>query len=204
MQASATQTTRNALLITLSLMGFGLCIEKYPPIAFVLLAIAGALFFYHRNSFDLAGQFRVVHKKSFVTQVLIGIVIGLIIATAYRLFIGQAALPSTLTSFALLAILIGLTEEFIFRGLLYDILARHPIAFTVLFTAIAHTFYKGAIFLPFESVNIPFLVSWTFALGLILGYLRYRFDSLYPCLFFHSIFDLLTYGDKSSIPWWIW
>ena len=103
-----------------------------------------------------------------------------------------------------MALLIGLTEELIFRGYFYG---RFQIwlgpVWAIMISASLHTGYKVALFATSPSVNLVFLGSLTLIAGLLLGWTRKSSGSLWPCVMFHVAFDFWVYGDKAT-PWWVW
>lgn len=129
---------------------------------------------------------------------------GLALALLQRWDQGAMLYPQGLRSFAVVAMLIGLTEELVFRGFVFGRLqdAWSPVA-AVGFSTLAHTLYKVAIFLPFAAIDPRVLGGLTFAVGLILGGSRLATRSIWPCVVFHVLFDLWVYGD-GPVPWWVW
>lgn len=104
-----------------------------------------------------------------------------------------------------MAVLVGVTEELLFRGYFFGRLSRWQSATAaIVVSALLHTSYKVAIFIPNNQVgDLFFLGSVTFCAGLILGYWRKASASIWPCIVFHALFDLWVYGDRST-PWWVW
>ncbi len=137
----------------------------------------------------------------------IAVVFGVLIAVVYRNHQHITVLPGSLTYFAILAMLIGSTEEIIFRGFIQGHTRNFGAVFSVIFATAAHTAYKCSFFIAHQSVyqtDILFLMKWTIFGGIIFGILKEYSDNIVPPLAGHAVFDLLVYGDSQVIPWWIW
>lgn len=113
-------------------------------------------------------------------------------------------------AFLILAVAIGVAEELVYRGWLHGRLADHtgPLV-AIVFSALAHTAYKTALFaLPPSAVeyglNLPGIAAGTFAGGLILGGLRVASRSVAPAVLAHAAFDAVGYASYQSAPWWLW
>jgi membrane protease YdiL (CAAX protease family) len=136
-----------------------------------------------------------------------GLLAGVIMAFFYRSNQGLEIIPVRLASFAFTAAAIGCVEEMLFRGFLQTQLRKLSIFWSVILATASHTAYKVLLFAslaPSHEVNLGFLLFWTFACGLVFGYLKERAASTYSPLAGHAAFDVLVYGDRSSVPWWIW
>ncbi len=137
----------------------------------------------------------------------IAVVFGVLIASVYRNHQHNTILPGRLTYFAIPAMLIGSTEEFIFRGFIQGHTRNFGAVFSVIFATLSHTAYKCLFFLAHQSVyeiDIIFLMKWTIFGGIIFGILKEYSNNIVPPLAGHAVFDLLVYGDSQVIPWWIW
>jgi membrane protease YdiL (CAAX protease family) len=142
-----------------------------------------------------------------IIYLFIAIVFGVLIAVVYRNHQHNNILPGRLTYFAILSVIIGSTEEMIFRGFIQGYTRQIGIVFSVIFATIAHTAYKCLFFLAHQSVyqtDIIFLMKWTIFGGIIFGILKEYSGNILPPLAGHAVFDLLVYGDSMGIPWWIW
>jgi len=137
----------------------------------------------------------------------VGIGLGLLFGGAHRFSLGLSPFPGGLRTFAAVAGLVGATEELIFRGWLQGRLARFGWVTAIAAAAAAHAAYKTALFVwpavP-TGVDLASLRTWTLAGGLVLGLLRQYTRSIYPALLAHAAFDLVTYGDLTQAPWWVW
>jgi membrane protease YdiL (CAAX protease family) len=123
-------------------------------------------------------------------------------AIFYRQYLGQPWAPGSLRPFVLAALLIGLTEELIFRGYIFGAFSRAP-ALAIGLSAAAHTLYKTALFWSDPGFSLWQLSLLTLLFGLLLGLMRWDSRSLWPCILFHAVFDVWVYGDGAA-PWWVW
>ena len=136
-----------------------------------------------------------------------GIIIGVVPAFCGRYYYDLPDFPASLTIIALVSPLIGITEELIFRGFIQGRLRVIGTVGAVCIAAAAHTLYK---FLVLSSVadivevNFLTLVGLTFGFGLVVGFIRAASRSVIPALVAHASFDILMYGDFTSMPVWVW
>jgi membrane protease YdiL (CAAX protease family) len=136
-----------------------------------------------------------------------GLLTGVLFATIYRQYLGLPMIPSKLTFFAFTAAAIGFTEELLFRGFLQTRLRKINVFWSVVLATSSHTAYKVLLFAalsPVFEVNLLFLFFWTFVCGLVFGILKERSGSTLTPAAGHVAFDILVYGDRLLIPWWIW
>ena len=136
-------------------------------------------------------------------SIFLGIALALLLAIFYRKHLGENTVLNLLNIFSITAVLIGLTEELIFRGYFYWATSSMGSIAAIFLSSLFHTFYKSALFINFASINILSIIGYTFLIGLILGFMRHKINSLWPCIAFHVCFDLLVYGDDLA-PWWVW
>lgn len=113
--------------------------------------------------------------------------------------------PWPLNPFLMMAVMVGITEEILFRGYFFGQLhSGQGAATAITISALFHAAYKVAIFIPSARLDdLLFLGSLTFSVGVLLGYWRKASGSIWPCVVFHALFDLWVYGDRST-PWWVW
>ena len=136
-----------------------------------------------------------------------GCFIGLLFALAYRWTYGLPLVPGSFTYFVMPAALIGTGEELVFRGYLQGRIRSGGWLLAPAFAASSHTLYKCALFVfPPEGVtiNLPLLAALTFIAGLVLGLLRRASGNVLPAVAAHALFDVLVYGDRVAVPWWVW
>ena len=138
---------------------------------------------------------------------LIGLGLGILMALRCRSISNMALLPRTLTVIAVVAPIIGITEELLFRGFLQGKLSGINIYTAVILPTFGHTLYKYLILrsLP-VAIGIDFLslVVFTFIAGLMCGVLRVLSKSIIPACVTHATFDILVYGGLSTWPVWVW
>jgi membrane protease YdiL (CAAX protease family) len=143
-------------------------------------------------------------NKKMIGWVLICIVGGTVAAVFYRISLSDTPLPSEFRFFALVSVLIGACEEFVFRGFLFAKLDRFNPFLRMFLCSLSHVFYKAALFAGFGGIPLGRLFVYTFVIGFFLAYIRTTSKSIFPCLAFHCLFDLLVYGENASSPWWVW
>lgn len=164
----------------------------------------------YRHTLTASRPMDMVHSLNppfFKTSLLAGILLGAGSAVYYRINNGAPPLPASLTLFAPVALLIGLAEEFVFRGAAFYLLKKWPVYITIPLTALLHASYKTVLFLQpnlLHPVDTSFLFSATFLAGLIIGLIRHTGGSVYPPMTAHGIWDVIVYGDSPAAPWWVW
>ncbi len=91
--------------------------------------------------------------------------------------------PGLIVSVGLAALVIApISEEFIFRTVLFEALRPIGIKYATFFVALCFALAHGSV------THLPAL----FFLGLVLQWLRLRTGSLWPCIFCHILFNALT------------
>jgi membrane protease YdiL (CAAX protease family) len=134
-----------------------------------------------------------------------GVFIGIGLSMVLRWNQTHTLYPWPLRPFLTMAVMIGITEELLFRGYFLGRLLswQHP-AIGITISALLHAAYKVAIFVsPSPADDLLVLGTVTFSAGLLLGYWRKASGSIWPCIVFHALFDLWVYGDRAT-PWWVW
>lgn len=111
--------------------------------------------------------------------------------------------------FVLLAALIGVTEELVYRGWMLGRLTALGWPLAIVVSALAHAAYKTALFVwPPGTVSLTYdlgsILLWTLVGGLALGTLRAVSRSLLPALVAHAAFDIVVYSAFVAPPWWVW
>lgn len=136
-----------------------------------------------------------------------GVILGIILSVLYRRHLGIEFFPRSIHFFALIAALIGSTEELIFRGFIQEHVRKINGPFSVVFGALSHTGYKVFLFLsPAVIVNVDtgFLALFTFLAGVVFGTVKYLTGSLIPAVTAHALFDIIVYAEFVYAPWWVW
>lgn len=135
------------------------------------------------------------------------IIISVFLALWYRYSEHMPIIPASAEWFVVLSILIGATEEIIFRGVVQGEASRWHEQGAIYLSALAFAGYKSLLFvLPSaeNQTNILNIFILTFLAGILLGYARKNSGSILPCLIAHGIFDLLVYMETANPPWWVW
>lgn len=199
---------------------------------FVITGICVFAFFIHKDSFwkivsfaalvltgliiswsvkDLLSLLRVLGiipvNRKVLPYILAGLLFGSALGLLYNVIREDVLLPSTLTAFALLAPLIGITEELVYRGFVQGNTASMGALFSIVFASLGHTLYKYILLSthPLElNANFTIFVLLTFSVGIVLGILRHYSRSILPPAVAHGIFDILVYGGAAAAPVWIW
>ena len=150
-------------------------------------------------------RFKIPEKP--ITSLFAGLAAGAALAVYYRYYLGNTLLPGSLTRFALLAALIGGSEEFIFRGIVQGYFSKISLSFAVVFAAFAHSAYKTFLFTTQPEASgsgLFWLFAITFGVGLLAGRLKEFSKSIVPPILGHVVFDILVYGQSRTAPWWVW
>lgn len=88
--------------------------------------------------------------------------------------------------FVNLVLLVPMTEEWLFRGLLYEGLSRHfSKGLTILFQALVFAFLH-----PIGFYTVLYVV-----IGLVLGWFRAKFDSLWPGIWAHQFQNTMAFSS---------
>jgi len=146
-------------------------------------------------------------NKRILLFCIAGIFIGMIPAFCGRYSYDLPDFPASLTIIALVSPLIGITEELFFRGYIQGRLRIIGVVGSVSVASAAHAVYKLLVLWSVNDlveVNFLALVGLTFGFGLIAGLLRAGSRSVFPALVAHASFDILMYGDFTSMPVWVW
>ena len=146
-------------------------------------------------------------NKRILLFCLTGVIIGILPAFYGRYYYDLPDFPESLTIIALVSPLIGITEELVFRGYVQGRLRILGVIGSVSIAAAAHTIYKFFVLWSVNElveVNFLSLIGLTFVFGIIYGLLRAGSRSVLPALVAHAFFDLLMYGDFTSMPVWVW
>jgi membrane protease YdiL (CAAX protease family) len=138
---------------------------------------------------------------------LLGSGIGVFLALLCRIITGVSGLPTSLSTIAVTAPIIGITEELLFRGFLQGKLSGINTYAAILIPTLGHTLYKYLVLrsLPIDmGIDFLSLVLFTFAGGICCGVLRAFSKNIIPACAMHGVFDLLVYGGLATWPIWVW
>jgi membrane protease YdiL (CAAX protease family) len=207
--------TRHVVGPTLVLTGiciFALFIHGRPVqkmIAFAALCAAAAAISFSIS--DVQSLLKYLGLSEFSKKIgvysLVGLSLGIIFALWYRSITHVTFLPQTLTVIAVIAPIIGITEELLFRGFLQGKLSSSNIYAAIILSTMGHSLYKYLVLrsLPIDiGIDFLSLVVFTFIGGLVCGVLRALSKSIIPACVTHGIFDILVYGGLSTWPIWVW
>ena len=201
-----------ASLVTSGICLFALFIHKDNYLQ--IISLAGLIFsgiVITRSINDLSSllsTFGIIpFRKKVISYIIIGIVSGSIVGIVYNYSFEDSFLPSTLTRFAIMAPLIGITEELVFRGYVQTKTVSSGAWFSIIFASFGHTLYKFIVIaslLSDQSIDFPRLIVYTFTFGIALGILRNNSKNVFPPALAHAFFDIVVYGGAAVAPVWIW
>lgn len=146
-------------------------------------------------------------SKRTIYYTLSGVVFGFLLAIVYNLVSGDNLLPGQLRGFVMIAPLIGITEELVFRGFVQSKMTPAGLLPGIIIPSAGHAFYKFLVIktLPYDlGVNFVSLVLLTFIAGIVFGILRHYSKSMIPAASAHAVFDIVIYGGLMSAPVWVW
>jgi len=191
---------------------FALFIHGRPAqrmIALVALSVAAVVI--SLSISDIQSLLKYLGLSEFSTMIgvysLVGLGLGILFALRCRSISNVTVLPQTLTVIAVIAPMIGISEELLFRGFLQGKLSSINIYGAIILSAFGHTLYKYLVLrsLPIDiGIDFLSLVVFTFLAGLMCGALRVLSRSIIPACVTHAIFDILVYGGLSTWPIWVW
>jgi membrane protease YdiL (CAAX protease family) len=200
------------ILCILGICVFALLIQRDSFIQY--FAYAGLLlaaFSISRSTRTLSSLLVVFGLQHFSIRVIYytmaGLVFGFLLAILNNLVSGDDILPGQLAGFAIIAPIIGITEELVFRGFVQSQMGKAGLLPGIVIPSSGHAFYKFLVIktLPYDlDVNFASLVLLTFLAGIVFGILRHCSKSVIPPAAAHAIFDIVIYGGLISAPVWVW
>lgn len=138
-----------------------------------------------------------------IPAIALGICLGILTRNRFE----QALIPKGLTGVAIVAPLVGASEELVFRGYFQGQLRTLGHGLSIIYASVLHTSYKLLLILSLGTplqFDFFFLVFWTFMGGVLFGILRSLSGSSIPPVLAHGLYDILLYGGLSSAPLWVW
>ena len=165
----------------------------------VMVLLSDNVVMLHKNTWRWPSESRKV--------IMLSVILSVGLATWYRISEQMTPVPVSIHWFVLLSVLIGATEELIFRGVIQGEAGRWHATGAVYLSALAFGGYKALLFIlpsPENETNVFNLFIIAFFAGILLGYARKNSGSIWPCLIAHGIFDLLVYMETAKPPWWVW
>lgn len=137
----------------------------------------------------------------------IAILVGIAGGLNYRGNHHMPLYPQSISWFVLVAILVAITEELVFRGFIQARLSLfHPVV-AVLFAALAHTCYKAGLFLSPAAVQEQDMAAFfvfTLLASSVAGLIKQWSGHLLPAIITHIVFDIMVYAEATLAPWWVW
>lgn len=135
------------------------------------------------------------------------IVLGVALGVWTRRRFELTLVPAGFTWVAIVAPLVGATEELVFRGYLQGHLRPAGKILSIVSASAMHTLYKLLVILTLAvplQYDLFFLIFWTFSGGLLFGIIREGSRHVLPALIAHAVFDIILYGSMSAPPVWVW
>lgn len=201
---------RLAVVVALSMPVFALLVMMpgiWKILAIVIVVIDAFLVSRWLNiSADIKKLFRVQLTVNFILFILISILLGLIAGIFERSMYRLSEFPTSIYPFVIISMLIGATEEFIFRGMIQTAIEKFDPVVAILFSAFIHAAYKALLFVqPGMQGNADpaELFMWSSQAFLVLGVIRVFSKNLWPPIIIHVIFDFMYYADQPKVPWWL-
>lgn len=146
-------------------------------------------------------------NRKILLYILPAIALGMVLGILTRNRFELTLIPEGLAGVAILAPLVGATEELIFRGYMQGQLRPGGKLFSILCASAFHSSYKLLLIL---TLSVPlqfdffFLIFWTFIGGILFGILRELSGSAVPPIVAHALFDVILYGGLAVAPVWVW
>jgi len=201
-----------SILVLSGICMFALFIHKDTYIQFVSFAglvITSVVMIGSVNNFSsLLTVFGIIpFGNKVISYSIAGILFGILLGLVHNFFYDEPLLPSSLTKFALIAPLIGIAEEMVFRGYVQTKTASFGAVFSIVFASFGHTIYKYFVLKTMAAdLGIIFseLMLLTFLSGIVFGILRLRSKNVFPAAFAHALFDIVVYGGATVAPVWVW
>lgn len=178
-------------------------------IAFAGLVFAGAVIArsveYFSSLLSVSGIIPI--SKKIIPYVVGGLLLGILIGCLYNLTHKYPLFPGPLTKFAVIAPLIGITEELVFRGYVQTKSASAGALFSIVFASFGHTLYKYLVIRTFPldlGLSLSKLIILTFVFGIVAGILRHCSKNVFAPAAGHAMFDIVVYGGAAAAPVWLW
>ncbi len=201
---------RLAVVVVLSMPVFALLVMMpglWKIMAIAIVVIDALLVSRWLNiSADIRKLFRIQSNLNFALFMMISILIGLIAGIFERSMYRLSLFPTSIYPFVIISILIGATEEFIFRGMIQTAIEKFDPIVAILFSALIHAGYKALLFVQpgmHGNADPSELFLWSSQAFLVLGVIKVFSKNLWPPIIIHVIFDFMYYADQPKVPWWI-
>jgi membrane protease YdiL (CAAX protease family) len=199
----------SGILVIAGTWVLGISVHRFPlpALAGILVSAVGIVLYVNDTGelISIAGLSS-WGKKVFPYSIL-GLMTGLGLGLFYGGVYNTPLVPATLTISAVLAPLIGITEELLFRGYVQGLFRGYYGWAGILAGAGGHAIYKVCVIGSYPKevgADLLYLFLFTLAAGIVFGWLRKLAGNLLPAALGHAAFDLLIYGGLASLPGWVW
>lgn len=187
--------------------------EPWFPARLIALSVAGGVLMLSLTITDdlrrtIFGEPRKPYQS---VQIVAVVALGVAAAVGYRELLQTTLVPRSLHWFAAFAMMVGATEELVWRGWMQgNLMESMSWKYAVAITAASHAAYKTALF-SFPPADVAMrpvhalllMTALTFSFGSLLGVFRCYQGTIGGPVVFHVVFDLLVYGDYAQVPWWV-
>ncbi|MGC9470807.1 MAG: CPBP family intramembrane glutamic endopeptidase [Bacteroidales bacterium] len=146
-------------------------------------------------------------KRHSLLLLAAGILTGASLGFLDRTLSPVPPMPETMLLPGLLTPLVGMTEEIVYRGFVQGTIQKYSRIWAVILASAGHTLYKSVLLasaLPRGDPDLVLLTVLTFTTGCLFGVFRICSGRIYAPLAAHGLFDLLVYGDHTTMPAWVW
>lgn len=187
-----------------SLHFLGAAYGSYEMLPIVLpseLLVLAVLYYFGKKNFDwqILG-FRKIERNTLVwfLPVIILLIIGLalVFINVYTNHPGTESIKK-LSLILLTTMLVGITEELMFRGiLLQTLLKKYSIQKSILLASIAFSLFHGINIIGGVSFNAMLAqLTITFVAGFYLTNVAYRMKSILPLIIWHGLWDFMSFSS---------
>jgi membrane protease YdiL (CAAX protease family) len=148
-----------------------------------------------------------VYKKKLFPFALIGILLGTSLGMLNGFVERGPLIPISLKTAAIIAPLVGIAEELLFRGFIQGTFSKTSAWAGIIIASVSHTIYKLLVIVTYPDelgINMFYMAILTFSAGLLIGWLRKASESLIPSALAHGCFDIVLYGGLTVLPVWVW
>ncbi len=178
-------------------------------IAFAGLVFTGAVIARSVENFSsLLSVFGIIPiTKKIIPYGFAGLLFGSLLGLQHNYSWEYPLFPSPLTKFAVIAPLIGITEELVFRGYVQTKSASAGALFSIVFASFGHTLYKYLVIRTFPldlGLSLSKLIMLTFVFGIVAGIFRHCSKNVFAPAAGHAMFDIVVYGGAATAPVWLW
>lgn len=187
-----------------SLHYLGATYGSYEMLTMVLpaeLLVLAVLYYYGKKNFDWQTLgFRKLEKNTLIwfLPAIILLIIGVTIVLKNVFTYHQGGDSINKLSFILLTtLLVGITEELMFRGILFQsLLKKYSVQKSILLASLAFSLFHGINIIGGVPLNaIAYQLSITFVAGFYLTNVAYRMKSILPLIIWHGLWDFMSFSS---------